>query len=401
MFVSAVLLRRCFSRLHFLLIIIAIIEAGCGSLPSDGPSSGDIRDEYQATSKPLPFELVDLTATVIETLKNRPNASLAISFGDYRPAPDITIGRGDGVTVNIWETGSDTLFSSTSAPAMAGPAMVGGRGTLIPEQTVGSDGGISVPFAGRVSVAGHTTLEVQQAIEQALAGKAQKPQVLVNISRPQSSTVTVVGDGAASARVPISIGGERLLDVLAAAGGPRAPTYESWVQLTRNEASVTLPLARILNDPKENIYLRPADDLVVLRQPQTFTAFGATGRSTQINFDASHLSLIEAVAKSGGLLDSRANPRGVYLFRYEPQTVAEHLSTASQAQTDSGPVAVIYRLDLTKAGSYFLAQNFDLRDHDVLFVSSASFNQLQKFLNLLGLLSQPIVQGIILDNAVK
>ncbi len=54
---------------------------------------------------------------------------------------------------------------------------------MIPEQTVGRDGGITVPYAGRIRVAGKTTRAVQQTIEKALEGKAIQPQVLVNVTR--------------------------------------------------------------------------------------------------------------------------------------------------------------------------------------------------------------------------
>jgi len=108
--------------------------------------------------------------------------------------------------------------------------------------------------------------------------------------------------------------------VLAAAGGLHAATYEISVELTRDGVRESVPLSRVLSDPKENIFLRPGDVLAVTRQPQSFTAFGATGRAAQINFDQAQLSLVEAVGKAGGLLDARSDPRGVYLFRSQAQT---------------------------------------------------------------------------------
>jgi polysaccharide export outer membrane protein len=48
----------------------------------------------------------------------------------------------------------------------------------LPEQAVGRDGAISVPFAGRVKVAGRLPAEVQRAIEQRLSGKAIEPQAI-------------------------------------------------------------------------------------------------------------------------------------------------------------------------------------------------------------------------------
>ena len=54
-----------------------------------------------------------------------------------------------------------------------------------------------------------------------------------------------------------------------------------------------------------------------MSQPKTFSAFGATGQNAAITFTSERLSLSEALAKAGGLLDDRVDPRAVFLFRYE------------------------------------------------------------------------------------
>ena len=84
-----------------------------------------------------------------------------------------------------------------------------------------------------------------------------------------------------------------------------------------------MPYNAILARPTENIFLRGGDTLTVVRQPQTFTVFGATGRNAVVPFEADIITLEEAVAKAGGLLDYRADPTGVFLFRYEPVGLVE------------------------------------------------------------------------------
>ena len=41
----------------------------------------------------------------------------------------------------------------------------------------------------------------------------------------------------------------------------------------------------------------------------------------QVTFGAEKVTLAEALAKAGGLLDLRADPAGVFLFRFEPAAV--------------------------------------------------------------------------------
>lgn len=373
--------------------------AACSLLPSAGPDRGEIDDQRQTAA----FELVDIGAGWSLTDTAPAPAGFAERFGSRSTPPPSVIGIGDGVSIDIWEAGTDALFSPRlqSATAVSGAAATG-RYASLAEQIVALDGSVTLPYAGRIQVVGLTVAEVEQRLTAALAGKAAQPQLVVRV-RNNSGTVTVAGDVAGGARVPLSVRGERVLDVLAAVGGVRAATHETRLQLTRRGESVTLPLLRVLQEPHENIYLEPGDLLVATRQTQSFTAFGATGRNAQIEFGAERLSLIEAVAKTGGLLDSRADPRGVYLFRTETRAALDALRAAPSGASGAAQeeVRVVYRLDLAKAASYFVAQRFAMRDRDIVYVSSAATNELQKFLELVGLVTQPVIQGAVVRGALQ
>ena len=44
----------------------------------------------------------------------------------------------------------------------------------------------------------------------------------------------------------------------------------------------------------------PGDIITVVRDPQTFTAFGGTGRNAQVPFDTAGITLEEAIALTVG-----------------------------------------------------------------------------------------------------
>jgi polysaccharide export outer membrane protein len=123
-----------------------------------------------------------------------------------------------------------------------------------------------------------------------------------------------------------------------------------------------VPFNTILARPAENIFLRGGDVLTVIREPQTFTAFGATGQNAVVPFDAAGMTLEEAVAKAGGLLDQRADPRGVFLFRYEPASLFYTIRTADKPAVvpPDALIPVVYRLDLREPRSYFVARRFQV-----------------------------------------
>jgi polysaccharide export outer membrane protein len=117
---------------------------------------------------------------------------------------------------------------------------------------VAHDGAITIPFADRIAVAGKSPVEVQRIIEQRLAQKAIEPQALVVITKSITNSVTVSGEVVAGARVPLSVNGDHLLDVIALAGGAKAPVYETFVRLSR--VTATIPLETLVSDPTANIY---------------------------------------------------------------------------------------------------------------------------------------------------
>ena len=65
---------------------------------------------------------------------------------------------------------------------------------------------------------------------------------------------------------------------------------------------------RLVLDPEENIYVWPGDSLTLVRSPKTFSVFGATQNNNLVPFNAPQLSLAQAIARAGGLLDALADP---------------------------------------------------------------------------------------------
>jgi polysaccharide export outer membrane protein len=286
--------------------------------------------------------------------------------------------------------------SNGNLEALLEAAVQSGRpGTRIPDQQVGLDGAISIPYAGRIVAAGHTPEEVQRTIEQRLASKAIEPQALVVISRNFANSVSVEGEIVGGKRLALSPGGERLLQLIAAAGGARAPVHETFVRLSRGGVTATVPLATLVADPAQDIFAEPGDVLTLVRRPQTFSVFGATGKNTAITFNSEKLSLSEALGKAGGLLDDRADPSAVFLFRYEPVDVVRALGQPVATGAPPGLSPIAYRLDLREAKSYLLARQFPVHDKDIIFVADAESQAVYKFFLVLSQIVGPVETGLL------
>jgi polysaccharide export outer membrane protein len=372
----------------------ACLVAGCSALPTAGPTASDIKKQEFRDAQTR-FDLVDIDDNVLQVLLAEPRESFHARFKKYGLPPQPKIGIGDAVVVSIWEAAGGGLFSQSTTDHVS----TGSRSVTIPEQLVGRDGGISVPFADRVPAAGRLPVEVQRRIEERLAEKAIEPQVLVTVTKSLSNSVTVTGEVVAGARVALSLKGDRLLDLIAAVGGAKSPVYETFVRLSRDGVTATIPMESLVADPAENIYAQPGDVLTLVRLPQSFTAFGATGANAQISFPSEKMTLVEALAKAGGLQDLRSDPEGVFLFRFEPPRIVRTLGRPLLNTGPDGSSPVIYRLDLRDARSYFLAQRFPMEDKDIIYVANADLNELQKFFTLLNTLTGPIITGVVVKSA--
>ena len=356
-----------------------------------GPSASDVISHSVSPDLSQRYLVLDINTPVIEALRHRYYESLYAMFGNYKISSELVIGVGDGVTVTIWEAGPGGLFSGSAGTATVVSAVsTGANSATIPEQVVGRDGGITVPYAGRVPVAGKTIRAAQTLIEQALQSKAIQPQVLVVDTHPVSSSIEVNGEVVAGMQVPLSVKGYRVLDAVALAGGVKFPVNEDIVELSRGSRTARIPLITIINDPRENIYLHPNDNLTLVHDPQTFVAYGALGTNAEIPFAADGISLAQALSKAGGLQDVRSDARGVFVFRYEPDLVARRLAPGSPLVVPGRMTPVVYRLRLDDPKSFFFEQAFRMANHDVIYVSNAPSIEAQKAFNIVSGVFAPV-----------
>ncbi len=370
----------------------ALAVSGCSNfLPAAGPTASAVASGADvATDQGLlaRYEIIDVNAPVVEALRGRPLDSLLASFGDRRPSVEPVIGVGDTVAVTIYEASTGGLFSgSLSVDRFSS----GSKSATIPPQIVTRDGAITVPYAGRIQVAGKRVQDVQAQIEQELAGKAIEPQVIVTVVQPTSTAVTVTGEvtRAPGCRSPPRATG---CSTWWREGGVRAPVSETFVRLSRGSTTATVPLTAVVSNPRENIFLRPGDTLTLVRDPQTFLAVGALGTQSEIPFAAEGITLAQALAKARGLSDVQADPAGVFLFRFEPASVVRRLRPNSPLLS-SNFVPVVYRINMRDPNSLFVSQAFRMRNRDLVYVSNAPFTEVQKVLGVFSTITAPVSAG--------
>jgi polysaccharide export outer membrane protein len=366
-------------------ILFAALLSACSVLPGTGPKSDAVKSNATAevrSDAALPYALVDISADTIGFLSQPNLVSFKGYFPDKRPKPSQVIGVGDVLNVSIFEAAPGGLFT----PAQAAGARPGNFVDL-PAQAVDQKGNIDIPYAGEIPAAARTLPEIQQAIVARLRNRAIEPQVVVKLAEQHSSVVSVLGDVNTPGVIALNSVGERLLAMIARAGGPKFEAVESWVTLQRDGKRVKVLLSRVVHDPSENIFIRPNDVIFLTREAPTFTALGALnqnvfGFNSEIAFDVETLTLAQAMGKSGGLNDQQSDPSELYVYRYEDRHFLEKLGVdTARFLTDSIPT--IYRLNLRDPGGLLLASGFQMRTKDVMYVANSKVTDYYKLLLLI------------------
>jgi polysaccharide export outer membrane protein len=356
-------------------LIGAAFVGGCGFIPMSGPASLEVQAEHSPT---LPFAVVKLDERVLSVLANHEPNVLAGAFTDHRAPAAIRFGVGDVVSVTIFEASAGGLYIPIEAGVRPGNFV------NLPDQTVDNDGNISVPYAGVIHAAGRTNVQVQDAILQRIKNRAIDPQVVVASSQQRSSLVSVFGEVRTPVRFPMPASGaqDRITDAITRAGGISGQGWETWVVLERDGKRATIPFANLIYNSSNNIFVQPGDRIYLYREPMKFLAFGATGTQGEFVFDAWRISLAEAVAKAGGLLDIQADPGSIFLYRREPRAVAEQLGVDC-TKYSGDVIPVVFSVSFQDPAGYFLATKMEMRPFDVLYVANAPQVDVSKVVNFL------------------
>jgi len=263
--------RRVFA---FCLFFCLTWVAGAGAQTSPAPAN-----PTQAGAPQKPTQTPD--SGFDAPLQNQQPAATSVKT-DTNPAPNpaLQLGSGDLVEVSVY-----------NVPELATKARIGANGDLY------------LPLIDYVHVAGLTVDEAQSIIEKRYTdgGFVKNPHVSVFVDSYASQGASLLGEVLRPGIYPV-LGGQRLFDLLSAAGGLTEKAGNSVTITHRNQPDhpVTVPLARnVAEVPDSNIPIFPGDT-VVIRRADIVYVVGDVQHPTGILMDRGSLTVLQAVALAGG-----------------------------------------------------------------------------------------------------
>jgi polysaccharide export outer membrane protein len=329
-------------------VCLSIAIAGCQGIPRSGPAEALLNDEKADLAG---FTLTEVTAANVRHYAVSRRGDEA-GTGGLPEAPRVRLASGDLLKVTIAESKEGGLF----APLATG-------GTAFDSVRVDHKGTISLPYAGRVPVAGLDTQKVEDRIRSRLAGVTFEPQVYVELVANRGSSILVSGEVKNPGRFSLLEGPMTLVDAISKAGGATKEPHQVDVVIRRGKKVSRIPLSLVQGG--RNSVLAAGDEVTLESNIKVFNALGSTTKTGQVPFAKLDPTLLDALSQVGGLSNETASNTGVFVFRLrEPKGRQDE-------QGNWHPDSVIFKFDMSKPETMFIAQAFEIKPDDTIYVTTA------------------------------
>ena len=349
----------------FVALGIALM-AGCTVVPGSyhSPTPGWFLDEDEISEgEPLP-DVVEVHAIGTAILKQQrihpvdKGVPEEINLSDDQY--DYQVGPGDVLQITVWDH-----------PELTIPA-----GSLRSSEESGNwvhnDGTIFYPYVGIINVEGLKVTEIRDMITERLSRYIENPQVDVSVAAFRHKRIYVTGEVDEPGLYPVTNVPTRLIDAIGEAGGLTPEADWSSVVLTRNGKDYRLSLRDIYQygNTSQNVLLQPND--VVNVNPVTDAkvfVLGEVGEASSLQMGRNGLTLAEALAENGSFNQQESDASGVFVFRKAPMGADHGID--------------IYQLNAKDAAALVMADSFDLRERDIVYVTAAPLVKWNRVLRLL------------------
>lgn len=327
------------------------------------PDSGSANGAAEGSNLDTPpaGAITPINPALVSRLRAQPAVDPAMALAPFLvEAQPYRIGPADVISVLVW---GQPEFAMSTAGQAAGAGSAAGLYTVDPA------GMIQFPYVGMVRLAGLTEAQARQAIVERLERLLKDPQVTVAVQAFRSARVYVDGE----VRNP----GQKFLDhepmtlptALSRAGGLTPAADRSAVLITRGASTVRVNIdaltARGL-DP--NRLVLAAGDMVRVAnfEDEKVYVLGEVLSPGGKPLKKGRLTLHQALGEAVGVSPYSGDPRQVYVVRPTNPLRPE-----------------IYHLDVSSPMALALAEGFDLRDRDVVYVDPVPLVRWNRVISLI------------------
>lgn len=265
------------------------------------------------------------------------------------PHRSYSLSAGDILSIYLWAYPEMTPPSSSISSEQSAQA----NGYQIDSQ-----GYIQFPIIGRYKAAGKSLTQVNHELRSQLSRYLKTPDVIVRVLSYQGQRYSVQGNVMKGGQFYLSDQPVSVYTALGMAGGVNAQQG--------NNASITLVRqgrTYILNTVElekaglslHHLLIQPNDTLYVNnRENQKIYVMGESGKNQSLPLRDQGMSLSDVLGESLGLNPLSASRSKIYIVRSQPNAVHTE----------------VYQMDLTSIADFGLANQFQMRSNDIVYVLS-------------------------------
>ena len=343
----------------FATVCAVTLLSGCALAPGSHMKANKSSPELDGQLKFYNITLEVIAENNLST-SVEPNLKANEEYEEQRAEYDYIVGRGDVLSITVWNHPELTI----PAGSMRSPQEAG--------NWVHNDGTIFYPYIGRLKVEGLRITEIRELLAEKLAEYIEQPQVDVTVAGFLSQRIYITGAVKNPGVIPVTNVPTSLIEAINASGGLTPESNWENVTLLRNGKERKLNLRKLyqLGDTEQNILLKGSDVVHVARSDDNKVfVLGEVRQPKSYVIGQNGMTLAEALADAGGLYEHSARASGVFVIR--------------QAQPDSDRIADVFQLNAKNATALILAEQFDLQQRDIVYVTAAPISRWNRVISQL------------------
>jgi len=319
----------------------------------DLPAEGAYQTDQGAQLNVVPLTQNNLPA--ISQSNNQNYSDLQSLFRSqqsiYRLSP------GDVLSIQLWAYPEITppIQDATNIKAVGYPIDPNGR--------------VHLPLVGSVKVSGKTLAEVNTFLRSQFSRYLKHPDVVVRVLSYEGRRYFVNGQVLKSGQYTLNDQPISLYTALGQAGGIDTKTGDTTnIQLIRNGSTYNLNTIQLEKNGQSlhNLLIQPNDTIFVnTKQDQKLYVMGESSKSQAISLRDQGMTLSDVLGESEGINPYSASAAKIYVMR-----------------TDlNNNESTIYHLNLSSIGNLALANQFQMKKNDIVYIDASGLARWQRIMN--------------------
>ena len=353
-------------RWRFLAAASVLLLAGCAT-----GLQFHAKDSKGSVEPPPPTEMITEQLIAAEKEAGAQHGEQDLSrLMVSNPAP-YAIGRGDVLSIVVWdhpELAGGGMTAAVAAADANGTNSSAVANTAQPGFVVDHQGRIQFPFAGLLPVEGLTEEAARALLTNRLARYIANPNITLRVQSYRSKRVYIDGEVKQPGLQAINDIPMTLVEALNRAGGLLPTADQSRIALERGEARYRINLRDLVQKDINpgNIMLAPGDVVRVhSRDESKVFVSGEVVTPKALTMHNGRLTLNEALGETGGISPLSGDARQIYVVRKTPERTR------------------VFQLDARLTGSLAMAESFELRPKDVIYVAASPLANWNRQISLL------------------